>query len=57
MVNDALEGCAAMWFHIVSTVNFFIGNSGIGIINYTGVIVFVALTAFDTQKLEELALS
>lgn len=57
MVNDALEGCAAMWFHIVSTVNFFIGNSGIGIINYTGVIVFVALTASDTQKFEELALS
>jgi len=32
MVNDALEGCAAMCFHIVSKVNFFIGNFGIDII-------------------------
>ncbi len=43
---------------IASIVNLFIGNSGISIfINYAGVIVFVALTAYDTQKLKELALS
>jgi FtsH-binding integral membrane protein len=43
---------------IASIVNLFIGNFGIStIINYVGVIVFVALIAYDTQKLKEMALS
>ena len=43
---------------IASIVNLFFGSSGISIIiNYVGVIVFVALTAYDTQKLKEMALS
>jgi FtsH-binding integral membrane protein len=43
---------------IASIVNLFFGSSGISIIiNYVGVIVFVALTAYDTQKLKKMALS
>ena len=43
---------------IASVVNFFIQSSGMSlIISYIGVIVFVGLTAYDTQKLKTMALS
>jgi hypothetical protein len=39
-------------------VNIFIGSYGLHmIISYIGVIVFVGLTAYDTQKLKTMALS
>ena len=41
---------------IVSVVNVFIRSSGVSmIISYIGVIVFVGLTAYDTQKLKAMA--
>jgi FtsH-binding integral membrane protein len=43
---------------IASVVNLFIRSSGMSmIISYIGVIVFVGLTAYDTQKLKKMALS
>jgi len=43
---------------IASVVNIFIRNSAIHmIIGYVGVLVFVGLTAYDTQKLKAMALS
>ena len=43
---------------IASVVNMFIGSYGMNmIISYIGVIVFVGLTAYDTQKLKTMALS
>ena len=43
---------------IASVVNIFIGSYGMHmIISYIGVIVFVGLTAYDTQKLKTMALS
>ena len=43
---------------IASVVNLFMRSSGISIIiSYIGVIVFVGLTAYDTQKLRTMALS
>ena len=43
---------------IASVVNFFIQSSGMSlIISYIGVIVFVGLTAYDTQKLKTMALT
>lgn len=43
---------------IASVVNMFIKSSGMSmIISYIGVIVFVGLTAYDTQKLKMMALS
>ncbi len=43
---------------IASIVNIFIGSSALEmIISYIGVIVFVGLTAYDTQKLKEMALT
>lgn len=43
---------------IASVVNMFIGSHGMQmIISYIGVIVFVGLTAYDTQKLKTMALS
>ena len=43
---------------IASLVNMFIQSSGMSmIISYVGVIVFVGLTAYDTQKLKMMALS
>lgn len=43
---------------IASIVNMFIQSSGMSlIISYIGVIVFVGLTAYDTQKLKMMALS
>jgi FtsH-binding integral membrane protein len=43
---------------IASVVNMFIQSSGINmIISYIGVVVFVGLTAYDTQKLKMMALS
>ena len=43
---------------IASVVNIFIRSSGMSmIISYIGVIVFVGLTAYDTQKLKAMALS
>ncbi len=43
---------------IASLVNLFIRSSAIHmIISYIGVLVFVGLTAYDTQKLKEMALS
>ena len=43
---------------IASVVNMFIQSSGMSmIISYIGVIVFVGLTAYDTQKLKMMALS
>lgn len=43
---------------IASVVNMFIGSYGMQmIISYIGVVVFVGLTAYDTQKLKTMALS
>lgn len=43
---------------IASVVNFFVQSSAIAmIINYVGVLVFVGLTAYDTQKIKQMALS
>ena len=43
---------------IASVVNLFIRSSGMSmIISYIGVFVFVGLTAYDTQKLKQMALS
>ncbi len=43
---------------IASIVNLLIRNSGMSlIISYIGVVVFVGLTAYDTQKLKTMALS
>jgi FtsH-binding integral membrane protein len=43
---------------IASVVNFFIRSSGVNlIVSYIGVIVFVGLTAYDTQKLRTMALT
>lgn len=43
---------------IASVVNMFIRSSGMSlIISYIGVIVFVGLTAYDTQKLKNMALT
>lgn len=43
---------------IASVVNLFLRNSGMSmIISYVGVIVFVGLTAYDTQKIKAMALS
>jgi uncharacterized protein len=41
---------------LASAVNIFLGNSTLyWIITYVGVLVFVALTAFDTQKIKSVA--
>ena len=43
---------------IASVVNIFLQSSGMSIIiSYVGVLVFVGLTAYDTQKLKEMAIS
>jgi len=43
---------------IASVVNLFVRSSGMSlIVSYIGVIVFVGLTAYDTQKLKAMALS
>jgi len=43
---------------IASVVNMFVRSSAMGlIISYIGVFVFVGLTAYDTQKLKNMALS
>ena len=43
---------------IASVVNMFLQNTGMSlIISYIGVIVFVGLTAYDTQKLKTMALT
>ncbi len=43
---------------IASVVNIFVKSSGVSlIVSYIGVIVFVGLTAYDTQKLKTMALS
>lgn len=43
---------------IASVVNMFLRSSGMSmIISYVGVIVFVGLTAYDTQKMKDMALS
>jgi len=43
---------------IASVVNFFIQSSGMSmIISYIGVLIFVGLTAYDTQKLKAMALT
>ena len=43
---------------IASVVNMFIGSSAMSmIISYIGVLVFVGLTAYDTQRIKEMALS
>jgi FtsH-binding integral membrane protein len=43
---------------IATIVNLFVGSYGLQmIISYIGVIVFVGLTAYDTQKLKAMALS
>ncbi|MDL1967012.1 MAG: Bax inhibitor-1/YccA family protein [Deltaproteobacteria bacterium] len=43
---------------IASIVNLFIGSHGMQlIISYIGVIIFVGLTAYDTQKLKAMSLS
>lgn len=41
---------------LASVVNFFLHSSGLGwAITYLGVVIFVGLTAYDTQKLKETA--
>jgi FtsH-binding integral membrane protein len=43
---------------IASVVNLFMRSSGVSlVVSYIGVIVFVGLTAYDTQKLRTMALS
>ena len=43
---------------IASVVNMFVQSSGMAmIISYIGVLVFVGLTAYDTQKLKEMAMT
>ena len=43
---------------IASVVNLFVRSSGMSmIISYVGVLVFVGLTAYDTQKLKTMAIS
>ena len=43
---------------IASVVNLFVRSSGMSlVVSYIGVVVFVGLTAYDTQKLRTLALS
>jgi FtsH-binding integral membrane protein len=43
---------------IASVVNLFVHSSGMSlIVSYIGVVVFVGLTAYDTQKLRTMALS
>jgi len=43
---------------IASLVNLFVQSSAMGmIISYIGVIVFVGLTAYDTQKIKEMAMT
>ena len=43
---------------IASLVNLFLRSSGMSmVISYIGVIVFVGLTAYDTQRLKSMALS
>ena len=43
---------------IASVVNLFVGSSAFGmIISYVGVLVFVGLTAYDTQYIKNMALS
>ena len=43
---------------IASVVNLFVRSSGVSlIVSYIGVIVFVGLTAYDTQKLKTMALT
>ncbi len=43
---------------IASLVNMFVHSSGMSmIISYIGVLVFVGLTAYDTQKLKQMALT
>ena len=43
---------------IASVVNVFIGSSGMSlIISYVGVLIFVGLTAYDSQKIKEMLLT
>lgn len=43
---------------IASIVNFFLHSSGLNwLISYAGVLIFVGLTAYDTQRLREMAIS
>jgi FtsH-binding integral membrane protein len=43
---------------IASVVNIFVKSSAVAtIVSYVGVLVFVGLTAWDTQKLKSMALS
>lgn len=43
---------------IASVVNMFVGSSGLDLIlSYVGVLVFVGLTAYDTQKIKQMCLS
>ena len=40
---------------IATLVNMFIGSSGLNtIISYVGVLIFVGLTAYDSQKIKEM---
>ena len=40
---------------IASVVNIFVGSSGLDLIlSYVGVLVFVGLTAYDTQKIKQM---
>jgi hypothetical protein len=43
---------------IASVVNMFVQSSGMAmIISYIGVLVFVGLTAYDTQKIKQMAMT
>lgn len=54
-MNLVPEGVALL---IASVANLFLRSDGMSlIISYIGVVVFVGLTAYDTQKLKSMALS
>ena len=43
---------------IASVVNIFVGSSGLEMImTYIGVLIFVGLTAYDTQKIKQMFLT
>lgn len=43
---------------VATIVNLFMHNTGLAmIINYAGVLIFVGLTAYDTQKIKQMALA
>ena len=53
-----LCGMALFGLIIASVVNFFVANSTLyWVVTYAGVVIFVALTAYDTQKIKQIGMS